>query len=125
MDKLLKKLPFFMVLLIVLLSSYAIGVIGLSDAKIANNRAISQQSTPDTKIDTFASRTSLPRVLYSASRQPKKQGVNWPLMLASNTGVLALNITLYGLPKNHLLFDSRRLAGWQDANLQFRFIHSR
>ncbi len=114
-----------MVLLTVLLCSYAIGVIGLSDAKITYNRAISQDSAPDTKIDTLAAKTTSPRVLYSVSRPLKNNGLHWPLVLVSIGALLTFNRASYGLPQSHLLFDSRRLAGWQDANLQFRFIHSR
>ncbi|MGF1704393.1 hypothetical protein [Enterovibrio baiacu] len=125
MEKLPKKLPFIMALLTVLFCSYALGVIGLSHAKNVINKAVSQESAPDTNIDTIAPRIASPRILISASDPLDKDPLSWPVLFASFASLLALGCILYGFPRTHLAIDTDRLAGWQDANLQYRFIHSR
>ncbi|MEI8609150.1 hypothetical protein A1OW_17600 [Enterovibrio norvegicus] len=125
MEKLLKKLPFIMVLLTVLFCSYALGVMGLSYAKNVINKAVSQESVPDTKIDTLAPRIASPRILVSASDPLNKDPLSWPMLFASFASLQVLRRILYGLPRTHLSIDTDRLGGWQDANLQYRFIHSR
>ncbi|WP_083253138.1 hypothetical protein [Enterovibrio norvegicus] len=125
MEKLLKKLPFIMALLTVLFCGYTLGVIGLNHAKNVINSAVNQESAPDVKIDMLARRMASSRVLFSASNPEQKDPLCWPILLTSIASLLALGHVLFGLPRTYSFIDSDRLAGWQGANLQYRFTHSR
>ncbi len=114
-----------MTLFTVLLGSYTLGVIGLSHAENVINSAVSQESAPDVKIDMLARRIASPRIYFATTTPLKNDPFSWPILLTSIASLLALGHVLFGLPRTYSFIDSDRLAGWQDANLQYRFIHSR
>lgn len=125
MRRLFKIQPFIITLLTVLLLCNIVSGIGLDLVQHQLNTAENQEKAPSASIETLITRIATPRLHQSEAQPPSKDPTPWPITLPTSTSFIDLFRVVRKLPHSYLLFDSYRLAGWQETNLQFRFIHSR
>ncbi|PKF49831.1 hypothetical protein [Enterovibrio nigricans] len=125
MRQLIQKLPFLITLLVALLLGNTVAVVSQDLLQAPLVLTASQDTQPDASLDI-----ALPRFTASRATQPEPQDsdnnpVPWPIVLLTVAMLLSLFRVLQSLPRSYLLSDNHRLAGWQDSNIQFRFIHIR
>ncbi|CEO39056.1 hypothetical protein UA38_19145 [Photobacterium kishitanii] len=124
MQKTTGRLSFFITLLTVLLFCNVASVVELGFSQHSFTEA-SQDRAPDASIDILIQRHATSRINSLEAQPPTKDPQSWPILLLTIAMLLGLFSNLKYIAPHYLTFSSHRLAGWQDANLQFRFIHSR
>ncbi|PTB33690.1 hypothetical protein [Photobacterium phosphoreum] len=124
MQKPIWRLSFFVTLVTVLLFSNVASVIELGFSQHSFTVA-SQDRAPDASIDIIIPRNATSRISSLEAQPPVKDPLPWPIVLLTIAMLLSLFSNLKYIAPHYLTFSNHRLAGWQDANLQFRFIHSR
>ncbi|MFA0086822.1 hypothetical protein [Vibrio sp. 10N.261.51.F12] len=124
MQQQLEPLFFIITLITVLLFSHIVDVIG-SEQTASHTVAISQQGTPDFTIDTLILRHSNSRVLSQNAQPPAKARPSWSSFILTLSALHDHDRFTHYAPSRSLTLKNNRIAGWQDGNLLFRFIHSR
>ncbi|KXF82638.1 hypothetical protein [Enterovibrio coralii] len=125
MRQFIQRLPFLITLLMALLLGNTAAVVSQDLLQAPLTLAASQDSQPDASLDTFLPRYTNSRAHQPEPKAPEKDVASWPILLMTIAMLLALFRAASTLPRSYLTSDNHRLAGWQDSNLQFRFIHSR
>ncbi|MCL9777419.1 hypothetical protein [Vibrio methylphosphonaticus] len=86
---------------------------------------VNPERAPHIDNDTQLLRSSTLRVPQQKAQTHTKATLPWPVMISAMTLFTAGYRFTHHTPRSYLSFENNRLAGWQDTNLQFRFIHSR
>lgn len=81
--------------------------------------------TPEKETKFLRSRLNASRVFHAKSLSPAKDPLPWSTVLVTLASLFGFISCPRWLPLHYLHTASHRLLGWHDANLQFRFIHSR
>lgn len=114
-----------MVLLLMLLLSYTAGAIGQNYVPDPVLSVHHHDSSPTASQDQILARAAVQRHTVAVKDLPKRDPSTWPVIAATIAMIFCLFALVRTLPQNYLSFNSHRLAGWQDSNIQFRFAHSR
>ncbi|WP_035387199.1 hypothetical protein, partial [Ferrimonas senticii] len=125
MRQLIQRLPLMMTLLMVLLLGNTTTLLSQDLLQAPQSVLAGHDSRPDLSLDATLSQLASPRGPQSEQKLKPKLPNSWPLVLMTIAMLLALVRLPVLLPRRYLLSPSHRLAGWQESNLQYRFIHSR
>ena len=124
MKLLLKRFP-FITLLTVLLLCNAVSSIGVNLKLENTTTTVSQEQIPNASLDILIPRIATQRIQIPETQIPTKDPAQWPIAIMSIAVFIALLRCVSNTPRGYLSSCNHRLAGWQDNNLQFRFIHTR
>ncbi|MCY9871306.1 hypothetical protein [Vibrio barjaei] len=124
LKRLIELFPLIATLLSILLLG---GIVNAMEVDLPQYQAtvISPDRTPDLANDNQLLRSSTFRVPIPKAQSASKEVMPWLLVVAAFTCLITTCWGARYTPRSYLFSDSRRLAGWQDSNLQYRFIHSR
>ncbi|MDD1780151.1 hypothetical protein LRP49_02960 [Enterovibrio sp. ZSDZ35] len=125
MRQFIQRLPFLITLLMALLIGNSVAVVSQDLLLAPTTLAAHQDSQPDASLDRFLLRYTASRINEPDTEPSDNDTVPWPIVLQTVAMLLLLFRVSQSLPRSYLLTDNHRLAGWQDTNLQFRFIHTR
>lgn len=123
--KLLLKRFSFITLLTVLLLCNAVSSIGVNLKLENTTTTVSQEQIPNASLDILIPRIATQRIQIPETQIPTKDPALWPIAIMSIAVFIALLRHVSNTPRGYLSSYNHRLAGWQDNNLQFRFIHTR
>ncbi len=125
LKRLIEIFPFITTLLSILLLG---GIVNAIEMDLPQYQAtvISPERAPDVANDNQLLRSPPTfRIAIQKAQPPSKETLPWLLVVSAFALLISTRWGAYYTPRSYLFSDSRRLAGWQDSNLQYRFIHSR
>ncbi|MCW8347942.1 hypothetical protein MD535_18300 [Vibrio sp. ZSDZ65] len=130
MQRRLETFPFILALFTVSLCTTIVlfsYIADISEPRVSLHpiTTVSPERAPHIDNSTQLLRSSTLRVAQQKAQPHTKATLPWPMMMSAIALFTASYQFTHFTPRSYLFFENSRLAGWQDTNLQFRFIHSR
>lgn len=115
--------PLLMTLLMILLLG---GIVECISERVSlyPSATLTPERSPDITGDNQLLRVSTLRVPTQKAQPHHEPLLPWFALLSLSLWSV-FRVFNYTTPRSYLAFANPRLGGWQESNLQFRFIHSR